>query len=242
MNRHTPLWRFFTGLFTFYAAEGGEGGSGDGEGNDSGGTPPPEDGSQGGGSSKLPQTQEELDALIQSRLSRATRGTIKPEEFGFKTKAELDQAIKEWTDRKEEDKSEQDRLVEEAKKQGRSEAESELIGKANARLVKSEFIAAARDRGVVSPTDLYLIAQAEGRFTDVNVNDEDEVEGLDDSWWEELLTDRAHLVAKAEGENKGDNPRTPGGNVNGGSGAGGSKTTEQRQKDLSSRYPALNRR
>lgn len=240
MNQHTPLWRFFTAMFTFYAVEdGGEGGNGGGDG--SGGTPPPEAGTQGGDDSKLPKTQEELDALIQSRLSRATRGAVKPEDLGFKTKAELDTAIKEWNDRKAADQSEQERLIEEARKQGRTEAESELIGKANARLVKSEFIAAAREKGVVSPTDLYLIAQAEGRFSDVEVTDGDDVEGLDDTWWEELLANREHLVHKADGVNESGTPRTPGG-INGGTGTRVTKPNEQRAQDLASKYPAINRR
>lgn len=241
----TPLWRCLAPRLYFFADEGAGGGAPSG-GTAGGGTPPPPDAGSTEGGSKLPQTQEELDRVIQDRLNRATRGTVKPEELGFKTKAELDEAIKDWNDRKTADQTEQDRLVEEARKTARAEAENEIMGKANARLVKSEFVAKAQDKGVVAPQDLYLIAQAEGRFDDISITDSDEVEGLDDSWWEELLKDRPHLVAAGEqGGGTGGTPPTPGGNVNGGSSrsSGTPKgVTDERKAELAKKYPALVRR
>lgn len=216
------------------------GGTGDG------GTPPPATGAGEAGASGDGKTftQEQLDAIVQKRLADAAKGRVSLEEFGLKNKDELQQIIQERQAAEEKAKSEQEKALEEAKKSGRTEAEQEIMGKANARLVRSEFIAAAKDRGVIDPAGLYLIAKGEEKLTALTINDADEVEGLDDTYWEELLKGREYMVKAGEGQTPppppGQKPPTPG-NVNAGS-QGGSKVPDERRKDLLARYPALSKR
>ena len=206
--------------------------------NGSEGTPPPESGSDGGSKTF---TQDELDKIVQERLGRATRGKLEPKDFGFETKAELEAALKKAKDADEAAKSETDKAIEAAKKEGRKEAEAELLGRASARLVRSEFILQAKDRNVVDPSSAYLLAKAEERFTGVTVKDDDTVEGLDDTFWADLLKGRDYLVKV--GEDAGEK-KPPPSNANAGTGTGGRKSPPQdRQEELKKRYPSLaNRR
>lgn len=216
-------------------------------GTGTGGTPPPATGAGDTGASGGDKTftQEQLDAIVQDRLKKATAGRISLEEFGLKSKEDLQKVLNAQKAAEEQAKSDQDKALEEAKKAGRSEAEQELMGKATARLVRSEFIAAAKDRNVVDANSLYLIAKGEGKLDALTVTDADEVEGLDDTYWEDLLKDRGYMVKQASGGSStppfpGQKPPTPG-NANAGS-QGGTKAPEDRRKELLKRYPALAKR
>jgi hypothetical protein len=222
----------------------GQGGTG------TGGTPPPATGAAATGAEGEVKsfTQEQMDAIIQDRLKKATAGRVSLEEFGLKSKDELQKLIDAQTAAEEKAKSDQDKALEEAKKAGRKEAETELMGKATARLVRSEFIAAAKDRNVVDPSALYLIAKGEGKLDGLTVNDADEVDGFDDAYWEELLKERPYMVKEGSSGGStpppppgtGQKPPTPG-NANAGS-QGGTKVPEDRRKELLARYPALAKR
>lgn len=205
------------------------------------GTPPPPAGTDGGTTKTF--TQDELDRIVQERLSRATRGKLEPTDFGFQTKAELEAALKVAKDADDAKKTEQDKAVEAARSEGRKEAETELMGRASARLVRSEFILQAKDRNVVDPNAAYLLAKAEERFQGVAVKDDDSVEGMDDTFWEDLLKDRSYLIKVVAAEGGGDDKKPPG-NANAGTGTGGRKTPpDDRQEELKKRYPSLaNRR
>lgn len=206
------------------------------------GTPPPPAGDSGGTPKTF--TQDELDRIVQERLGRATRGKLEPSDFGFQTKAELEAALKVAKDADEAAKSEADKAIEAARKEGRKAAEDELMGKASARLVRSEFILQAKDRNIVDPNSAYLLAKAEDRFTGVAVKDDDSVEGMDDTFWEDLLKGRDYLI-KVEGSGEGGaDEKKPPGNANAGTGTGGRKTPpDDRQEELRKRYPSLaNRR
>lgn len=208
--------------------------------NGEGGTPPPPTGDPG----ETPKTftQDELDRIVQERLGRATRGKLEPADFGFQTKAELEAALKVAKDAGEAAKSEQDKALEAARKEGRKDAETELMGKASARLVRSEFILQAKDRNIVDPNAAYLLAKAEERFAGVAVKDDDTVEGMDDTFWEDLLKGRDYLIKVAAEEGAGE--KKPPGNANAGTGTGGRKAPpDDRQEELKKRYPSLaNRR
>lgn len=219
------------------------GGTGTGE------TPPPATGAgagEGAGSGDKSFNQEQVDAIVQKRLAEAAKGRVALEEFGLKSKEDLQKILDAQKAAEEKAKSDQDKALEEAKKAGRTEAEAELIGKANARLVKSEFVAAAKDRNVVDPNALYLIAKGEGKLDALTVSDADEVEGMSDDYWEDLLKDRQYLVKEGSGGGStpppgaGTKPPTPG-NVNASS-QGGTKVPEDRRKELLQRYPALAKR
>lgn len=217
-------------------------------GTGNGGTPPPATGAgdEGASGDGRTFTQADVDSIVQERLKKATAGRVSLEEFGLKNKDELAQIIADRQAAEEKAKTEQEKALEEAKKSGRTEAEQEIMGKANARLVRSEFIAAAKDRGVIDPAALYLIAKGEEKLSGLTINDADEVEGLDDTYWEELLKDREYMVKTGTGGSTpppappGQKPPTPG-NVNAGS-QGGSKVPDERRKDLLARYPALSKR
>lgn len=210
--------------------------------NGEGGTPPPAAGNDGGNKTF---TQDDLDRIVQERLGRATRGKLEPKDFGFETKAELEAALKKAKDADEATKSEQDKAIEAARQEGRKTAETELMGKASARLVRSEFILQAKDRNIVDPNAAYLLAKAEDRFSGVEVKDNDSVEGMDDTFWSDLLKDRDYLI-KVEGGGEGGKAeeKKPPGNANAGTGTGGRKPpAEDRQEELKKRYSSLaNRR
>lgn len=207
------------------------------------GTPPPPAGETGGSTTPKTFTQDELDRIVQERLSRATRGKMEPADFGFQTKAELEAALKVAKDADEAKKSEQDKAIEAARKEGRQEAETELIGRASARLVRSEFILQAKDRNIIDPNSAYLLAKAEERFKGVAVKDDDSVEGMDDTFWEDLLKGRDYLIKPVAGEGETGEKKPPG-NANAGTGTGGRKAPpDDRQEELKKRYPSLaNRR
>lgn len=212
-----------------------------------GGTPPPATGEGAGASSgDKTFTQAELDAIIQDRVKKAQSGRVDLSEFGLKSKEDLQKIVQAQQAAEEQAKTDQQKAIDEAKKAGRTEAEQELMGKANARLVRSEFITAAKDRNVVDPNALYLIAKGEGRLDALKVTEADEVEGLDDTYWEELLKDRAYMVKEAGGGSPpppgttGQKPPTPG-NANAGS-QGGTKAPDDRREQLLKRYPALSKR
>lgn len=203
------------------------------------GTPPPPAGTDGGNKTF---TQDELDKIVQERLGRATRGKMEPKDFGFETKAELEAALKVAKDAGEAAKSEADKAIEAARKEGRKEAETELMGKASARLVRSEFILQAKDRNIVDPNSAYLLAKAEERFSGVQVKDDDTVEGMDDTFWGDLLKGRDYLILAGSGDAGEKKP--PPGNANAGTGTGGRKAPPaDRQEELKKAYPSLaNRR
>lgn len=213
----------------------------------SGGTPPPAkgEGDAGGKVTFTPEQQAHIDKLIGERAVQAGRGKVDPKDLGFASKAELEAAIAAHQQTLEDAQSDQEKAVQKARKEGAEQASQELMGKANARMIKSEFVAAAANKGVVAPTDLYLIAQAEGRFNDVTVGDADEVVGLDDSWWEGLLKGRDHLVGESNSSST-----SGGSNVNGGSngsssqasGAPKKKLDTDRKAELAKTFPSLGRR
>ena len=209
------------------------------------GTPPADQGQQGAGEGSRTFTQEQLDAIVQERLKKATQGRVSLEEFGLKSKEELTKLLEAQKAAEEQAKSEQEKAIEEARSSGRKEAENEIMGRANARLIRSEFIAAAKDRNVVDPGALYLIAKGEDKLSALTVSDADEVEGFDDAFWEDLLKDRPYLVTAPGG---GQTPppgqqgqrQTPG-DANAGS-QGGTKVPDDRRAELAKRYPALAKR
>lgn len=236
-------------LYLFVEDEGGAGGSGSGDGETApGGDTGSEGSGEGTGGFEAPKDRAEFERMTKNRLDRAMKGKVDPAELGFKSKKEMEEAITAFR-RSEEDKlSDQEKAIEAARKEARQEAESEIMGRANARLVKADFLAAARDRNVTAPDDLYLIAKAEGRLDDLTVNDQDAVEGMDKSWWEELLKGRDHLVSAESGSDSSP-PQTPGGTSDAGTRSGGGRPgtrgkgpTVERQQDLATQYPALQRR
>lgn len=204
------------------------------------GTPPSGDqGNKGEGADKR-FTQAELDTIVQDRVKKAQSGRVDLSEFGVKTKDELKAIVDAKAAADEAAKDERTKAVEEAKKEGRTEAEAELMGKANARLVKSEFTSLAKDRGVIDAQALYLIAKGEGRLEGLKVTDTDDVEGMDDAFWEEVLKGREYFVKQGAGSPTPTVKPTPG-NVNGGT-SGGTKVPADRRTYLEDQYPALARR
>lgn len=205
-----------------------------------GGTPPPENQGNKGGDADKRFSQSELDAIVQDRVKKAQSGRVDLSEFGVKTKDELKAIVDAKAKADEAAKDEQTKAIEAAKKAGRTEAEGELMGRANARLVKSEFVSAAKDKGVIDAQSLYLIAKGEGKLESLKVTDSDDVEGLNDAFWEEVLKGREYFV-KSDGTPPPSPAKLTPGNINGGT-SGGTKVPADRQSDLESKYPALARR
>ncbi|MUG45518.1 scaffolding protein [Paenibacillus woosongensis] len=162
--------------------EGGEGGEGGGNGGNSG---------DGGNGSKT-FTQAELDAAVQSRLSRAEKNAQKSlaKELGFDSVEAMQAALKKDTgsDKKDDgklDPAEVSRLVDEQIK----EREKEQNQKTFNRLLNAEVKVLANELGFADWED----ALALGDFSKVKENDRGDLEGVKEAM-EDLAKKKPHLL------------------------------------------------
>lgn len=218
-----------------------DGGTGTGAGGDPG---PGAQGTSGGGTGQQEPgtqsktfTQDELDAIVQKRV----KGTVKLKDLGFESEDEFQSWVKTKRQEDEERKSEQQKAIDAAKEEGTKEA----LAKAKGIALRAQFLLAAKDAGIVNPSDAFLIAQAAGSLADVEVDDDGGVSGLDEKFFKSFLKERQYLLASGEGTGNEGGTQPPQGapNVNGSSRRQTApQPTEERQKQLVATYPALARR
>lgn len=175
-------------------------------------------------------TQAELDAIVQREKKAASKGKVKLDELGFKSKDELDTFIRTMKEKADEDKSEQEKKLEDAVKAAKGEARDEVLGKANKRIIKAEFKIAAHEAGVRKEAlnDAFAVAQLMDEWEVEVDEDKDEVVGLTDEFFKELKKQKSYLFAdKEEGKKKK-------GDAGAGANGGG-----EAKKDLSETYSGL---
>ncbi|MBQ4899350.1 scaffolding protein [Paenibacillus sp. Marseille-P2973] len=169
---------------------GGEGGEG-GEGGVSGG-----DGGSGGSGSKT-FTQAELDAAVQSRLSRAEKAAQKAlvNGLGFDSVEAMQAALKKekGSDKKDDGKlgpEDVDKLVDEKIK----EREKEQNQKTFNRLLNAEVKVMANELGFADWEDARALAD----FSSVKENDQGELEGVREAM-DDLAKKKPHLLKTKQG-------------------------------------------
>lgn len=177
-------------------------------------------------------TQDEVNALLAREVDKAKRGKLDPSELGFGTKKELEEFLTEAKTRAEAAKTEQEKAIEAARKEGADAAKAELLPRVLELATKAEFKVRAVAAGVAADRvdKSYLLARALPEWEEVKIEG-DTVLGLDDNFFKALKTDSPFLFEGASGNGSGDI----------GAGAGGGKNAAAREAELRERYGALNR-
>jgi hypothetical protein len=183
-------------------------------------------------------TQEQLDAIVAREKNKAARGKIDPKEFGFDSQKDLKEFLEAAKEQQKQSQSDAEKAIEEAKKQAAEEAETKVLSKANARLVKEEFKIAALDHGVKFMDDAYALAQTLEDW-DVEVDDEGVVTGLTKEFFEELKKQKPFLFQEGQGDNNDGSGNPAKHRKDVGAGAGGSGGPVNNEAELKENYPAL---
>jgi len=163
--------------------EGGEGAGGDGQGEQpDGGT-----GGEGASSYKAPETQADLDRIIETRLARERKNYEGHDDY--KTKAQ------QWDALEQSKKTPDEKAIEDAK----TAATSEVTQKFLTRLTHGEAKSIARDLGFIDPDDALRVIDPANLPVKDDEPDADAIRKL----VEKLAADKPHLVNSA--------PRKPAG-------------------------------
>jgi hypothetical protein len=183
-----------------------------------------------GGESKT-FTQEEVNALVTRETQKASRGKLDPKELGFASKDELKTFLQQQKDKAEADKTQEEKDREKALKEAVDEAERNVLSKANARLIKSEFVIAASKAGVAIPMeDAFQVAQTLESYNPEVDDDKGTVSGFDDDFFKGFKEAKPYVFAKAA---------TP--DIGAGASGGGANKDQTREQDLREKYPSLGR-
>jgi hypothetical protein len=211
------------------------GGAPDAEG-ETGGTPPAGDekddkqgdtGDDKSGGDEKKFTQEEVNALIAKETSKAQRGKLDPKELGFESAKALQEFLDTQKEKAEAQKTEQEKALEEAIAKATKEAETNILSKANARVIKAEFFIQAKDAGVVDPAGAFEVAKSLKDWA-VEIDDDGVVTGLDKAFFEGLKKEKGYLFGETNDSVDG-----------AGAGAGGKGSVKDRNAELKQKYPAL---
>lgn len=209
------------------------------EGASSGGTgttPPPETGDG------KTLTQEEVNAIVARETDKAKRGKLDPKELGFESGKELKEFIDQAKQYVQDQKSEGEKALEDAKKAARDEARAEVLGPAKELVLQAEFKLAAMSQGVALPNDALILAQAiPDLWENVEISEEGVVTGFDDAFFKTLKEQKPFLFGQKEGATPP--PGDIGAGAQGGAGTqiGDSRVDPARQTQLRQRYPILER-
>jgi hypothetical protein len=176
-------------------------------------------------------TQEEVNALVTRETQKAARGKLDPKELGFASKDELKTFLQKMKDKEEADKSQEDKDREQAIKDAVAEAEGRVLSKANARLIKSEFVIAASKAGVTIPMDdAFQVAQTLEEFGPEVDEEKSTVSGFDDDFFKAFQKAKPYVFARAGASDIGV-----------GAAGGGANKDKVKEQDLRGKYPSLNR-
>jgi len=213
-------------------------GAGDGDGstegdNDSDGDSSTDDGEGSGGDEgdKPTLSQKQVDAIVAREKAKAARGKIDPKSLGFESAKEAQAFVDAMKKKTEEDKNEDEKALEEAIKEAKAEATAEVLDKANERLTRAEFKLAAGSHNVAYLDDAYEIAQKLDIWEGVEISDDGEVTGFDDTFFEELEKAKPFLF-KGEVEDDG-----KGRDI--GAGRRSTNNKPDREAELKATFPAL---
>lgn len=217
------------------SGEEGTDGTGDGdgstEGENSDGTSTDDgEGTSGDTGDDKTLTQKEVDAIVSREKAKAARGKIDPKSLGFESAKEAQAFVEAMRKKADEDKSADEKALEDAIAEAKAEATAEVLNKANERLTRAEFKVEASGHNVAYIEDAYEIAQKLEIWEGVEVDDDGNVTGFDDSFFEALEKEKPYLF---KGANENDGKGTD-------IGAGTRSTGKpNRDEELRQKFPAL---
>ena len=175
-------------------------------------------------------TQEEVNAIAARAADKAKRGKVDPKEFGFESQKDMKTAIDKMKQQEKDSQDEQTKALEEAKKEAADQARQEVLSVADQRILRAEFILAATKAEVAYPHDAFDLAKGLEAWSDVSVEDDHTVTGLDEALFEELKEKKPFLF-KPEGEGGA-------GDVDAGAGGRGKSEADEEAK-ARELFPAL---
>lgn len=191
------------------------------------GTPP-----EGDGTPAEPKTltQDQVNAIVARETAKASRGKLDPKELGFDSVKELKAFLDAQKEKAEKDKTEGEKEFEAKIKAAADEARNSVLLTANARLLKAEFILAAAKHDLIHAEDGFLLAQGLDEWSGVEVKEDGNVTGFDDTFFETLKESKPFLFKAEEGAS-GD-----GGTGDAGAGARGGAGNPNREAELEKLY------
>lgn len=178
-------------------------------------------------------TQDEVTAIAAREKAKALRGKVDPKELGFGSAKEMQTFIDEQKAKSESDKTEDEKAREEAIAAAKQEATDSVLTKANERVLKAEFLIAAADAGVPKEArgDALLLAKNLEIWEGVEIDDDGNVTGFDEAFFEELKEKKPFLFGSSSDEDEDDDI--------GGGARSGSKQGNAKEQALIAEYPAL---
>lgn len=214
--------------------DSGDGGSTEGD-QDSGGTSTDKDDEDDKTKGKGKTfTQEEVNAIAAKEASKAARGKIDPKELGFDSAKSMQEFVEQMKAKADGEKGEAEKALEQAVKDATEKATSEVLATANTRVVKSEFLLAAKDHDIESDaaTDAYTLAQTMTIWEEVDIDESGVVTGFDDAFFTALKEAKPFLFKQAGGTGGS-------GDIGGGARGGDGKIKPGSEEDLRSKYSGL---
>jgi hypothetical protein len=148
--------------------------------------------------------------------------------MGFESAKELKEFMDAAKQKAEDDKEEGEKLLEAAIKEAQEEARHDILDVANAKVIKAEFLMAAKDHDIRpgAAQDAYVLAQTLENWSNVEIDDAGVVSGFDDDFFKDLKDQKSFLFETAAAGDIGAGNRSGGG--------------DDGKEDLRSKYPALN--
>lgn len=176
-------------------------------------------------------TQEDVTKAATAAAAKAKRGLLSPKDLGFESAKAMQDFVETMKGKEAADKTEAEKKVEEAIKEAKETAESTVLSKANERIIRAEFLLAAKEHDVEWTDDAFAIAKSLDVW-DVTVDDEGKVSGLTDEMFEELKEKKPFLFkSDKDDDDEGD------ANSAGHRAGGGAKVSDETK--LREAYPAL---
>jgi hypothetical protein len=173
-------------------------------------------------------TQEDVNKLISREVAKAQRGKLDPKELGFDSLRDLKTFFDTAKQQTEEAKSDAEKAIEQARKEAAKQAREEVLVQANERIIKAEFLVAAKEHGVRYTSDALALARNLDLWKEVDITDDGVVHGLDDDFFESLKEAKPFLFEAPE-------PKTP----DIGAGRRGGASNQDKQAELAQKFPAL---
>lgn len=152
-----------------------------------------------GGDDDKKVSSAEVAKIVARETAKAKRGLLSPKELGFDSAKEMKDWIESQRDKAESDKTEEEKAREKELADAKAAAEDEVLSKANARLTRAEFMVAAADHDVEFRDDAFALAQSLDSWERVEVDDDGNVTGFDDEFFDELKEKKPFVFKQEAG-------------------------------------------
>lgn len=197
-------------------------------------------------------SQKDMNAVVAKEVAKAnrkaTRGKLDAKELGFDSAKELKEFIDTMKQKADKEKTDEEKAKEKAIEDAKTSTKTEIMADANARLLKAEFKLKAAELGIKETNDAFVLAASmKDLWDDVEIDDDGEVQGLDDDFFDELKKRKGYLFTSKKDDDDEDDDEGKGRDAGAGAGAGGptggkrKKPKEGSAEQLKSDYPALKR-